>query len=552
MFVCPTCGLSAPSPGFCTDHGVPLADGSDDPLLGQVIGSYRLARRLGRGGMGAVYLGAHPGIGSRVAIKVLLPIAAESPALVERFFAEARAVNVIRHESIVNVLDLAILPDGRPYIIMEYLEGAALSAHFASQRPFPLDWLARIALEVLGGLAAAHAAGITHRDLKPDNVFVTTLGRAKVLDFGVAKLRPEQGGLADGTRTGALLGTPHYMSPEQALGQPVDPRSDLYSLGVILYEGATGRLPFDAGSLYELFHHHVNTPPAPPRTLRPDLPPAFEQLILTALAKRPEHRYQDARQLADALAPILRELPETVWAPASDSGGIPLPTPALTRPASFAPSSSGVAATLAQAPEAPRRSNALVLAVGAGAVLIGLLALGVGVTALVWNRRAPAAATTASAAPSASPTSSPKGPVIDVIGHLSKATAEAQKLMPDATLYSLSVSGPERDGSLDLGDMTHSVGYTFRSPKASQGKGPKKCLVSVSVSKYGTFAYAVEDKTCDEPLLAAPRCKFERILRNTDKSQTLMSVTLQATNGGTQQWIVMTRDGGVQVVPDDC
>src|SRR5262245_44082559 len=173
--------------------------------------------------MGEVYLAVHPGIGSRVAIKVLTYSAAENRNLVERFFAEARAVNVIRHEGIVNVLDLATLPDGRPFIIMEHLEGAPLS-HFTHSGALPLGTLARFRVETLEALGAAHAAGITHRDLKPDNIFVTSLGRPKLLDFGIAKLRPELQSGSDGTRTGALLGTPQYMSPEQALGRHVDHR----------------------------------------------------------------------------------------------------------------------------------------------------------------------------------------------------------------------------------------------------------------------------------------------------------------------------------------
>src|SRR6185503_20147330 len=160
---------------------------------------------------------------------------------VDRFFAEAKAVNLIRHENIVNVLDLATLPDGRPYIIMEYLDGAPLASiiEYAVQQraPLPLGGLARLAAEVLDALAAAHAKGVVHRDLKPDNIFVTPAGHAKVLDFGIAKLQPELGGSA--THTGSLLGTPHYMSPEQAASRPVDQRTDLYAMGVILFECAT-------------------------------------------------------------------------------------------------------------------------------------------------------------------------------------------------------------------------------------------------------------------------------------------------------------------------
>src|SRR5688572_19929646 len=221
MYVCPECGSPSREPGFCASDGAALEDASRDPLLGRSVGSYRIARRIGAGGMGEVYRGVQPHIGSRVAIKVLSHECAKSPALVERFFAEARAVNVIRHENIVNVIDLSALPDGRPYIVMEHLEGAPLSAILRRFGPLPLGTLTRLIGDVLDALDAAHAKGVVHRDLKPDNVFVSRSGRAKVLDFGIAKLRPDLAALSDATRTGALLGTPHYMSPEQALGQSV-------------------------------------------------------------------------------------------------------------------------------------------------------------------------------------------------------------------------------------------------------------------------------------------------------------------------------------------
>src|SRR5690242_5111020 len=235
MFVCPECGHAQPQPGACTSDGTQLQPRGDDLLVGTTVGAYRVARLLGVGGMGRVYKGVQPQIGSRVAIKVLSRECADRPELVERFFSEARAVNLIRHEAIVNVLDLASLPDGRPYIIMEYLDGAPLAAAIESVShggPLPLGSIARLAVEVLDALGAAHAKGIVHRDLKPDNLFVTPSGRPKILDFGIAKLQPELGGSA--TRTGALLGTPHYMAPEQAAGRAIDHRTDLYAIGVIL------------------------------------------------------------------------------------------------------------------------------------------------------------------------------------------------------------------------------------------------------------------------------------------------------------------------------
>ena len=333
MFVCPDCGFSQAAPGVCSTDNTPLAARGDDPLVGTSVGVYRIAKLLGVGGMGRVYKGVHPQIGSRVAVKVLSRECADRADLVERFFSEARAVNLIRHESIVNVLDLAQLPDGRPYIIMEYLDGAPLADLIEKRGPLPLGGMARLVSEALDALGAAHAKGIVHRDLKPDNIYVTPAGRPKVLDFGIAKLRPELGGSA--TQTGSLLGTPHYMSPEQALGKPVDLRTDIYAMGVILFECATGRKPFAGESLFDLLRKHIDEAPPPPHLLRPDLPPAMEQVILRALAKDPNHRFQSAAELAHALMQATAQLSAEAWttvSPASlarvSAQGPSFPTPA--------------------------------------------------------------------------------------------------------------------------------------------------------------------------------------------------------------------------------
>ncbi len=393
MYVCPECGLAAAAPGYCPADGAPLAERGDDPLLGTLLGQFRVARMLGAGGMGTVYKAVHPDIGSRVAIKVLSHDCARRRDLVERFFAEARAVNVIRHESIVNVLDLAMLPDGRPYIVMEYLDGVSLSA-VIDRGPLPLGSLARLAGEVLGGLGAAHAKGIVHRDLKPDNIFVSPQGHAKVLDFGIAKLRPETGASPTPTQTGSLLGTPHYMSPEQAMAQAVDARTDVYAMGVILYEGATGRKPFMAPSLFDLLRQQVEQAPLPPRGYRPDMPPDYEAVILRAMEKRPENRWQSAGALANALAQVTMMLPGEAWIPIGvDSSGaarigppsVPTPHgPALAPtvraatptpgPLQLSPTPSGAGELHPQG--APRRSRA---GLWVGLALVAVAAGGVGV-----------------------------------------------------------------------------------------------------------------------------------------------------------------------------
>jgi serine/threonine-protein kinase len=312
MFVCPECGLPQPQMGHCPQDGTPLAPRGDDLILGQTLGAYRVARLLGVGGMGRVYKGVHPQIGSRVAIKVLSYECAQRSDLVERFFSEARAVNLIRHESIVNVLDLSTLPDGRPFIIMEYLDGAPLAAIVEKAGPLPLGSLARLVAEVLDALGAAHAKGIVHRDLKPDNIYITPAGRPKVLDFGIAKLHQNLGA-GSSTQTGSLLGTPHYMSPEQAMGRVVDLRTDVYAIGVILFECATGRRPFEAESLFDLLRKHVDVPPPPPRSVRPDMPPTYEHVILRALEKNPDARFASANALSQALQHATQGLAQDQW-----------------------------------------------------------------------------------------------------------------------------------------------------------------------------------------------------------------------------------------------
>jgi len=312
-YVCPHCGQRYDQAGYCVHDGQPIA-ANEDPLLGTEVGRYRLARLVGEGGMGRVYLAVQPAIGSRVAVKILSDQCARNPELLERFFAEARAVNLIRHERIVSVIDLAQLPDGRPFIIMEFVEGQTL-ASIAAAGPVPLGGLIQVMAEVLSALAAAHAIGIVHRDLKPDNVLVTAEGHAKVLDFGIAKLAPElRQQLSPRTGTGALLGTPQYMAPEQISGSGgVEPRSDLYAAGVVLYELATGRQPFVGETLFDLMRAHLEQPPRPPRSIRPEIPAALEQVILTALAKPPDGRFPSAVAMAHALNLAGAALPADQW-----------------------------------------------------------------------------------------------------------------------------------------------------------------------------------------------------------------------------------------------
>jgi eukaryotic-like serine/threonine-protein kinase len=279
--------------------------------VGDSVGSYRLVQKLGEGGMGVVYLAEHKYIARRAAIKFLLPDLTGSAEVVERFFAEARAVSLIQHPGIVEVIDCELRADGRAYIVMEHLQGESLRAYLERLGKLDGDPASALAIlrQIASALAAAHAQGIVHRDLKPDNVFLhLPTGRSpaqpvvKVLDFGIAKLLGGAEGSSK-TRTGQLLGTPLYMSPEQCRGaRSVDGLSDVYSLGCIMYELLCGRPPFQAEGFGDLIIAHVSLAPPEPRDLAPSMAPLVRQTLLACLAKDPRGRPPSMERLASLLS----------------------------------------------------------------------------------------------------------------------------------------------------------------------------------------------------------------------------------------------------------
>jgi len=340
MFVCADCGSSSPRAGRCTADGT-VRTMTDDAFLGVEVGPYRLARLLGRGGMGRVYLGVQPAVGGRVAIKLLSDDACDKPELVDRFFTEARAVNLIHHEGIVRVLDFTQVASGRPAIVMELVDGRTLREIIQAGR-LPLGGVVQVMIEVLTALHAAHEIGIVHRDLKPDNVIVTASGRAKVLDFGIAKLAASAPVAGPRTRTDATLGTPHYMSPEQIGRGTVDARSDVYAAGVVMFEAVARRRPFEGLRDFDLMLAHVESPPPSPREFRPDLPQALADVIVRALAKRRGDRFESANAMANALHEASAAIPPGEWRSLAPHGrkltrsstppaSIP-PAPAVTGP----------------------------------------------------------------------------------------------------------------------------------------------------------------------------------------------------------------------------
>jgi len=288
-----------------TDNGGTVIAGGEDPLLGRLLGGdFRIDGLIGAGAMGRVYKGTQLSVERTVAIKVLPDELAANKGFVARFLQEARLAARVEHPAVVRIY-AAGEEEGVYYIAMEFLRGESLGDRLRSGGAMAVNEAARIASTVAGGLAEAHAVGIVHRDVKPDNIMITESDQVKLTDFGIAK--PSESADATraawATRVGEPVGSPHYLSPEQARGEldKIDGRSDLYSLGVCLYEMVTGRVPFQAETGIGVCLQHIERAPEAPSTLRDDLPPEVEQIILRLMEKDPEARFPDAASVIDAL-----------------------------------------------------------------------------------------------------------------------------------------------------------------------------------------------------------------------------------------------------------
>jgi serine/threonine-protein kinase len=368
--------------------------------IGQQVGAYTIVRRIGAGGMAEVFMGQHRHIDRTVAIKVLKPEISMQQEGTARFFAEARAASSIKHAGIVEILDCDVLPDGRAYIVMEYLTGQSLRQFLADRPPGVVpdfSLIARVLVEVAEALGAAHAKGIVHRDLKPDNVFLVhdeggALAAVKVLDFGIAKLMRGIDGVHQ-TRTGSLLGTPLYMSPEQCRGiTEIDHRADLYSLGCLAFELVSGRPPFLCEAPGDLLMAHMSQPPPPLSSHQPATPPELEALVTQMLAKAPRDRPASMRDVIGRLSPgrlrggdtmkldtpsmgdaLTAARPRAPWEPTPARRSRPAP---LSVPQTSTTLSRSSAEMLSPAP--PRRRWP--------AVGVGLLVVGGAALLLLWPR----------------------------------------------------------------------------------------------------------------------------------------------------------------------
>ncbi|HVR19740.1 MAG TPA: serine/threonine protein kinase [Polyangiaceae bacterium] len=365
-----------------------------------VAGKYRLTRLLGRGGMGSVWEGIHATLGTRVAVKFIDAEHAESPEARRRFENEARAAATLRSKHVVEVYDHGLMDDGRPFIVMEFLEGEPLDRRVERAGRLPARDTAHLVSMICRALSKAHAAGIVHRDLKPDNVFLVwddedASDVAKVVDFGIAKFTDSKGPIS-ATRTGSVLGTPYYMSPEQARGlRTVDHRSDLWSVGVIAYRCITGHLPFEGEAVGDVLVKLCTAALPVPSEVVPNVPPGFDAWFARALAREPEGRFQSASELATSLA-LVCGLSVRASLPFDSTGGsspnlnvrissgvtpfVPAtPFTATTPSASLGrpPQITGAPLTQTPAPTRPRSNRSGLVAGGVAAVISLAIAAGV-------------------------------------------------------------------------------------------------------------------------------------------------------------------------------
>ena len=347
MKTCPRCGQNLPDQTlFCPVDGAPLTGGSagasgggvkrrGDLVGTPIFGEYTITKKLGEGGMGAVYLAEQDSIGQKIAIKVLTARAAESDEIVLRFRREAQVISMLTHPNIIRVFIFGSTPEGQPYLAMEFVRGRELREAMMEGMMDEL-LIIKILKQACSALAEAHDLNIIHRDLKPDNILLTGFrgeeNFVKILDFGIAKIKQPEGQQEQKlTQAGIVYGTPEYLSPEQAQALELDRRTDIYSLGVMLYEMMCGQVPFKSDSAVEILTAHVFNEPTPPSKVAPAgrVSPTMEGIIKKAMAKDPGDRFQDALEMFRALVRREQEILQTRglgaeanWVPGSELTGM--------------------------------------------------------------------------------------------------------------------------------------------------------------------------------------------------------------------------------------
>ena len=364
----PDASLDVPPPSDIGDREN-LPPDAKDPYIGTTFDHrYKIEKLLGEGGMGFVYLARHKVIDKKVAVKVLRADLAKDREILDRFLQEAKSASSIGNEHIVDISDFGDLPDGSTYFVMEHLEGKSLAEFCDGGHTLSVDRLCHIGMQIADGLAAAHQRGIVHRDLKPDNIFLIPRGGdpdfVKILDFGIAKVQGSSNTKL--TKAGAVFGTPHYMSPEQAAGAPVDHRADIYALGIILYELMAGQLPFNADNFMGILTQHMYKAPVPIRALvpAPDCPPSFEAVVLKCLSKKPEARYASMEELASDLQRVKTGgVPHAVAEMMARSGGFNVPADYFKHPAQMVPAT----------PKTQPKSSARIVWIAGAVAAVGIV-----------------------------------------------------------------------------------------------------------------------------------------------------------------------------------
>jgi serine/threonine-protein kinase len=493
--------------------------------------AYRFVAPLGRGGMGEVVEAEHRELQKRVVIKLLHADVNEEPELAERLRFEARAMARAQHPNLVPVTDIGTTREGRTFFVMERLYGRSLRDELRERGFLPAAEAIGIAKQALAGLEAAHTLGLVHRDVKPGNIFLCQgSGVVKLIDFGIAKLvDPSQSSLRaprHATQEGATLGTPRYIAPEQVRGEPVTPATDVYAMGLTLYEAVTGRPAFGGMSnVHELFNAQLlQMPERPSAVASQRLPAGLDAVILQAVAKIPDERFRSAHAFSRALDAVLSgdvpasavrehatEIEDTEAAPAAQT----VVATQLEHPHVFAPTPSNSSAAL--------RTWLLGAGITGGVVLAGVLAVVLGGSWIIGT----------------------KDRAANAIELLPEAHTKAKERVPDAELVSFSASNVDDDG---LGTR---LWYRFRS-----ARGVGKCKVDVHMSLGQLKAHDPEQKDCDAKLAPPPRCTLRDVVTKARRSGLPGELDVEyfpSFPPNSKAWRVQNLTGGTRLdLDDDC